>query len=273
MKRNNESSILDQVFHPHCQMRIPSFIIPLVIATAGFCYGHAQSFTNADFEAGNTGFSSGYQFANANSDEGQFTVRSDPQNWNQEFVNFGDHTTGTGRMLVVNGATSGNPAVWRQTIATEPNTSYRFNAWVGTAVAGGPANLLLMIDGFQIGPSFVLPDGTGSWALWDRPWRSSASAAHTFEIVNANTSRFPNDFYMDDIVLLKAPLELGARVAGGDFELRWPADSAWGLFTSRSLLAGSWNAVTNSPTANGVVNILRLPMDAPRAFFRLQRIP
>jgi len=257
---------------PYCPAKIASFISLVVAASLGLSLGHAQVFANADFEAGNAGFASDYQFADANSAEGQFSVRSDPQNWNQEFVNFGDHTTGAGKLLVVNGATAGNPAVWRQAIAIDPNTAYRFQAWVGTAVAGGPANLMLRIDGIQIGPSYVLPDGTGSWVLWEQPWTSSAGGSHTFEIINANTSRFPNDFYLDDLGLLKALPELVARIVGGELELRWPADPAWGLFTSNSLLPGSWDAVASSPTTSGAVSILRLPIDAPRACFRLQRI-
>jgi len=254
-------------------MKNISNIIPLVAGTVGLCHAHAQTFANADFEAGNTGFVSDYQFANDNSDEGQFTVRSDPQNWNLEFVNFGDHTTGAGKMLVLNGATSGNPAIWRETVSLDANTPFRFRAWVGTAVAGGPANLFLKVDGDQIGTSFVLPNEPGAWVQWEQPWTSSASAIHTFEIINANTSRFPNDFYIDDIELIKSPLEMFVKIDVDELELRWPADPAWGLFTSSSLLAGSWAAVTNSPTTEGSVNSLRLPINAPRGFFRLQRIP
>src|SRR5688572_29956803 len=105
-------------------MKPTSFVVPLAVAAAGLCQVHAQTFTNADFEAGNVGFVSDYQFADANSAEGQFTVRSDPQNWNGEFVNFGDHTAGAGNMLVVNGATSGSPAIWRQTTSVQTNTAY-----------------------------------------------------------------------------------------------------------------------------------------------------
>ncbi len=245
----------------------------LVVVGAGPCPVRSQIFTNADFEAGNLGFASDYQFADANSAEGQFTVRSDPQNWNQEFANFGDHTTGTGKMLVVNGATATNPAVWRQTSAIASNTAYRFQAWVGTAVAGGPANLLLLVNGVPAGPSFVLPDAPGSWVLWEQPWTSSAGGNYTFEIINANTSRFPNDFYLDDIGLLQAWPKLDVRIVDGNFELRWPADPAWRLFTSSSLFPGSWHAVTNGPATNAALYVLRLPIDPPNAFFRLQRMP
>jgi len=253
-------------------MKITSIVAPLTVATVALCRVHAQTFTNADFEAGDLGFASEYQFADFNSAEGQFTVRSDPQNWNGEFVNFGDHTTGTGKMLVVNGATSGNPAIWRQTVSVQTNTAYRFQAWTGTAVGGGPANLILKVDGVQVGPSFVLPDAPGAWMRWEQTWISSTNSTSMFEIVNANTSRFPNDFYLDDIGLKTFP-ELFLRVDSGDLELRWQTDPVWGLFTSSSMLAGSWIAVTNVPTTSEASSILRLPMEAPRAFYRLQRIP
>ena len=248
-------------------------ITALVVATVALCRVHSHAFTNADFEAGNIGFSSDYQFAVGNSAEGQFTVRSDPQNWNEEFVNFGDHTTGAGKMLVVNGATAGSPAIWRQTISVQTNTAYSFEAWTGTAVAGGPANLLLKIDGVQIGQSFVLPDATGSWVRWEQGWTSSTNAVATFEIINANTSRFPNDFYIDDLKLLEAPPELFIRLDGNEIELRWHANPAWKVFTSSSVTNGSWNVVTNIPTANGILYTLRLPIKARQEFFRLQKIP
>ncbi len=64
-----------------------------------------------------------------------------------------------------------------------------------------------------------------------------------------------------------------AFLVDGRLELRWPVDPAWGLFTSSSLLAGSWDAVTNIPTVSGGGNVLLLPNTSSRAFFRLQRIP
>jgi hypothetical protein len=254
-------------------MKIYSVLTPLMIGAFGLCHLQAQTFTNADFEAGNIGFSSDYQFANLNGAEGEYTVRSDPQNWNGEFVNFGDHTTGVGKMLVVNGATAGDPAVWRQTVSLDPNTSLRFQSWVGTAVAGGPANLVLKINAVQVGASYVLPDATGTWALWEQSWTSSAGAAYTFEIVNLNSSRKPNDFYLDDVSLVPGLIQLVAKDKAGDLELRWPADPAWGLFTSSSMAAGSWTVVTNVPTTDGKLKTLQLPMHGPQGFFRLQRLP
>ncbi len=233
----------------------------------------AQTFLNADFESGNTGFTSDYQFAGSNSTEGEFTVRSDPQNWNGLFVNFGDHTTGSGKMLVVNGATSGNPAIWRQTISLGANTSYCFRAWTGTAVSGGPANLMLRINGSQVGPSFVLPASADSWVLWEQPWTSSAAASYIFEIVNANTSIFPNDFYVDDVSLFKTSLRISTSIMGSSLGLSWPADPTWSLFTSSSLATGSWSPVSPIPSTTLGISSLAVPISGPRAYYRLQRIP
>ena len=249
-----------------------SDIVTIAILYHFLTLGHlqAQSFLNGDFESGNTGFTSDYQFAEANSTEGQFTVRSDPQHWNGAFVKFGDHTTGSGQMLVVNGATSGNPSIWRQTVTLATNTTYRFRAWTGTAVSGGPANLILKINGSQIGPSFVLPDTSGSWVQWEQPWTSTVAAEYTFEIINANTSVFPNDFYVDDIGIFPVPLALTASTLSGVLSLSWPADPAWGLFSSNTLVADSWIPVTTSPTTEFGMSTLVLPINEPRAFFRLQ---
>ena len=254
-------------------MKITSCVASLLTTVAGLCHICAQSFTNGDFEAGNLGFSSDYEFADFNVAEGQFTVRSDPQNWNLEFAYFGDHTTGAGQMLVVNGATAGDPAIWRQIVALDPNTPYCFQVWAGSAVGGGPANLMLRIDGTQIGTPFALPNQTGVWALWEQPWTSLTSGAHTFEIINLNTSRYPNDFYIDDVRLIHAFPELTARVNGSELVLTWPVDSAWGLFSSDTMITGSWKLVERIPVTNGNLAILRLSTGLPQAFFRLQRLP
>jgi len=82
-----------------------------------------------------------------------------------------------------------------------------------------------------------------------------------------------NDFYLDDIGLFKAQPELLLKVDAGELELRWQVDPTWKLYTSSSMTIGSWNAVTNIPATIAALNILRLPIDAPRAFFRLQRTP
>ena len=185
---------------------------------------HAGLVTNGDFEAGNTGFTSEYSFApGSNTTEGEYTVRSDPQNWNTAFAATPDHTSGTGNVLVVNGATSGNPFLWQQSVTVSPSTPYTFSAWISTAVAGGPADLTVQVNGTQLGSSFTAPAATGTWDNWLETWNSGASTLADIRIFNTDLSTFPNDFYVDDIsffvpepsTLILAILALLSRLAHG----------------------------------------------------------
>lgn len=161
--------------------------------------------TNGDFEAGNTGFSSDYIFTNSNSAEGQYTVSSMPSSFNGAFFNIADHTSGTGKYLVVNGATSGSPKLWRQTVAVTPGLDYTFAGFYSTAVGGGPANLQLLINGQNVGSDFTLPNNVGNWIGQTQTWNSGTATSATLELLNTNLSFFPNDFYVDDLSFAPVP--------------------------------------------------------------------
>jgi PEP-CTERM motif len=165
----------------------------------------SASLVNGDFSAGNSGFQTEYNFVIFNGTEGEYTVRSDPQNWNHSFAPTPDHTTGNGPMLIVNGATSGNPSFWEQTTAVIPGAVYDFSAWVSSAVADGPAELLVEINGTVIGPSFQAPLVTGTWEPLSQFWNSGPSNSATIRLINSNLSVYPNDFYVDDISLVAVP--------------------------------------------------------------------
>jgi hypothetical protein len=170
---------------------------------------------NGDFESGNTAFTSQYTFApGSNTTQGEYTVRSDPQNWNIAFAATPDHTSGAGNMLVVNGATSGDLFLWRQSVSVTTSTSYDFSAWVSTAVSGGPAVLTVEVNGIQLGSSFTAPDDPGSWSNWTVDWNSSSATTADIRIFNSNLSTFPNDFYVDDISFAVAVPEPSAFALG-----------------------------------------------------------
>jgi len=155
---------------------------------------------NGDFESGNVGFMSEYTFApSLNTTEGEYTVRSDPSGWNHNFTATPDHTSGSGNMLVLNGATTGNQYLWQQIVTVSPSTSYRFSAWVSTAVAGGPSDLIVKINGLQLGQVYTAPSLPGPWGRWIVDWYSDVSTVAEIRIYNLDTSKYPNDFYIDDI--------------------------------------------------------------------------
>ena len=162
---------------------------------------------NGHFEGGNVGFTSEYTYAPAiNTTEGEYTVRSDPQNWNGKFAATPDHTSGFGNMLVVNGATQANLYFWQQEVSVLPSTVYTFSAWVSSAVAGGPADLVLKINDVTVGPSFTAPYETGNWDIWIQTWNSGVNSVADLQIYNTDLSWYPNDFYVDDIFFVPEPI-------------------------------------------------------------------
>jgi len=99
--------------------------------------------TNGDFEQGNNvGFSSNYTFILAptgTTAAGQYGVGKNPQPYNTtSFVSMGDHTTGTGNMLIVDGTNNnGNPEpfFWKvnnngEICGLTTGVKYTFSYWI-----------------------------------------------------------------------------------------------------------------------------------------------
>src|SRR4051812_6854698 len=74
--------------------------------------------TNGNFSAGNTGFTSEYVFVNSgvSTTPGTYGIRTNSQSYNPNFNLFGDHTTGNGNMMLVDGHPTPNRTVWSETI-------------------------------------------------------------------------------------------------------------------------------------------------------------
>ncbi|MFN8287721.1 MAG: gliding motility-associated C-terminal domain-containing protein [Chitinophagales bacterium] len=155
--------------------------------------------TNGDFSSGNTGFSSGYVYANPNTAEGQYFVSTNAQSWNGGMAACGDHTTGTGNMMLVNGATTANVSIYCQTVNVQPNTDYAFSTWLQTVTAGNPAQLQFSINGSLLGSVFTASNSTCIWQQFYTVWNSGANTTATICIVNQNTIASANDFTLDDI--------------------------------------------------------------------------
>ncbi len=156
---------------------------------------------NGDFEQGNAGFSSDYGYSPGNLvPEGLYDVIDNPQSDHPSFAPCNDHTSGSGNMMVVNGAGSPNQDVWCQTVTVLPNTPYVLSAWVTTVVASSPAKLQFNINGSPLGPIFNAPGSTCVWQNYFQLWNSGANTSATICIVNQNTNLGGNDFALDDIV-------------------------------------------------------------------------
>ena len=171
---------------------------------------------NGDFSQGNTGFNSGYIYTTTRPAQpcgtsygilgcdGYYTINTNPSLTHTNFANYGDHTTGTGQMLIANGSQNPNFNVWCQTINVLPSTDYQFSAWVSSCVSGAASSLphlKFFVDGISISSGAFTPSGTaGIWGQFTANYRSSSSATSvTICISDSSNVVGGNDFAIDDI--------------------------------------------------------------------------
>ncbi len=161
---------------------------------------------NGDFEGGNTGFTTGYTFGDVSS-PGGYAISTSPSTAPGAFGDWctcGDHTTGTGNMMVVDGATTAAEPVWEESVSVAPSTDYIFSYW-GAEVdhdSNSLPHLLLKIDGAVVGESTFpeySPDNGGQWQNYKFTWHSGANKSADMVLIDQNTDAPWNDFALDDI--------------------------------------------------------------------------
>jgi hypothetical protein len=131
----------------------------------------------------------------------------------------GDHTTGTGDALFVNGSTNATQVFWRQTVSLTPMTDYTFGIW-GTLWFGGPSVQALKLDGVQVG-SFTIDGVRDAWSQDTLTFTTGAGPiGGVLELVNLSTGFSGNDFAVDDLTLTGAttpvptPLSAALMISG-----------------------------------------------------------
>ncbi len=195
-------------------MRFSMVAAAAFLASAGIANA-ANLVTNGDFEAGNTGFTSGYAYTAPGAGnlypEATYTVDTDPTNSHNLFSSFGDHTTGTGNFMIVNGSGTQNVSVWSNaaSIAVTPGKSYSFTAWISSVYPDSPAQLQFTVGGVDLG-TFTAPGTTGMWQQVGGIFTAGPTdTLVTLSIINQNTALGGNDFGIDDISFSAAVPEPG----------------------------------------------------------------
>jgi hypothetical protein len=165
---------------------------------------------NGDFELGNTGFVSDYTYLSAQSflDNGHYAVGTNPSLYHWAAASFGDHSSGSGLMMLVNGSGPEAGAVWRYDVSVSPNTDYDFSAYAASWT-GPPANgdLVLGTLGFSINGQSVgrLVAPRATWTPFSTTWNSGSSTTATLRIAEAGAADAGGyDFALDDISLTQA---------------------------------------------------------------------
>lgn len=155
--------------------------------------------TNGDFSAGNTGFTSEYNYVSSNTTEGEYFVGTSPASWNASLSTCADHTSGNGNMLLVNGSPALDVNVWKQTVNVTPNTNYAFSTWIQALWTPNPAQLQFSINGKQAGTLISASLPTCTWTRFYTTWNSGDNTTAVISIVNKNTQVQGNDFALDDL--------------------------------------------------------------------------
>lgn len=154
---------------------------------------------NGDFQAGNTGFTTQYQYTTTNLvPEGTYSVVDNPTPLHPAFLG-SDHTTGSTNFMAVNGSINPGFRVWCQTVSVVPNTDYNFSTWISTLVVNSPAELEFSINGQLLGTPITAPGNLNTWTQFFATWNSGNDTLIEICIVNANTAAGGNDFGLDDI--------------------------------------------------------------------------
>ena len=212
---------------------------------------------NGDFSAGNTSFQSDYTYTTNGFPAGMYGVGPSPAGWLPNGPACVDHTSGTGNMLLVNGAQQADVRVWSQTIAVQPNTNYAFSAWLENITTVNPASLQFTINGQRLGNPLTANVNDCIWDQFHTTWNSGATTTAVISIVNENTIFPGNDFALDDISFAPVTMETDSVT----IDVETPAVTATPVSTSvcpglplqlqaSGSLTYSWSPVTGLDNPN-----------------------
>ena len=187
--------------------------------------------TNPGFESGNTGFSTDYTlWTGGGVGHDQYAVLNNPNLVDATWGAFGDHTTGSGLMLLVDGSTTAGKPFWRQTISVSPSTNYHFAVWTLKYEAQPPPILYLTINGVQQGTNYPVPVNPAGWQRYEATWNSGASNVALLELRFQTTHTFGNNLAFDDLYFSTTPPPSIVPPI--------PTLSEWGLIILAALLLG-----------------------------------
>jgi len=176
------------------QVTSPASSVTLTKLSSG-----SQSAVNGNFSAGNSGFTTQYTH-NPTSiwNEGTYAVGPNPNAVHPNFGTWGDHTTGTGNYMIVNGSILPNQTIWQQTITFPAGSTVTMSYWV-LSLALPAGSLRVMMNGVQAGVAQAAPGAVGQWSLRTQTFTAPANGVCTVALQGVITTGSGNDFGIDDI--------------------------------------------------------------------------
>ena len=162
---------------------------------------------NGDFESGNVDFETDFTYFTPYKSWGGFGDYTIADNikgfWNTSSTPSTKAYGGSGNMMILDGMTTPNAIIWRQTVSLTPNTLYAFSAQVMSVhesnLKDQYALLQFAINDEKVGPVFHSPDQLYEWEQYYVLWYNTDATTVTLTIFNQNNSGLGNDFAIDEI--------------------------------------------------------------------------
>lgn len=185
-------------------LAVCALVLPGLAAVAIPSASHASTIdliVNGDFEDGDTGFSTDLSVNNAFLNAGEYSVLTDATTVNGAFDPQGDHTTGSGNMMAINGTGTSGTLTWGQTVNVVSGTEYDLAFWMMSLFGGGTTTLGISFDGNTVKTVDNAGAGSGVWTEFTASWTATSTGAIDVELLELSTGFAGNDYALDDISL------------------------------------------------------------------------
>ena len=202
---------------PSAGLSDPNSLTPIVTVSSPQTYTlNAQQIDNVipipngDFESGNTGFTSDYNFIDPGNpigfiNPGSYSIVSSPNLIWSNLPPCDDHTfgNGSGQSMVFNGNGIVGENLWCTNLPATANTDYYFSAWITTLNPFFPPQVQITVNGNPIGSTFNAGGTPCNWQQFGAPFNSGPAASINICISNQNSGNglLGNDFALDDMEL------------------------------------------------------------------------
>jgi gliding motility-associated-like protein len=159
---------------------------------------------NGNFSSGNTGFSSEYIFNDIINTSGHYFVGPKPTQWNRLYENcfMETDTTNLGdTMMIVNGSTKKNVAVWDSTLNVTPNTNYNLIFFAQPLTTTDSLVLQVSINDSEVIGRMRLSRTACNRSRFLTSWYSAENTTVNIKITDLDTGSVNNSFALDSISL------------------------------------------------------------------------
>jgi len=219
---------------------------------------------NGDFESGNTGFSTDYDYSASINDVKQYAVRSSvPNSW---APGFRDHTSGSGLMAIYNASTNSADRIWAQNLILQAGTKYKFSGWVATLTAHAyteprDPEIELRVDGSAI-DSFAAANIDDTWQSFEFIWISDTTGSVEVSLHDLTALSGGDDFAIDDLSIVPihgSVVAAASSTVNGNFQGRSNSTEGEAANTCTSVQASPGPIVASSGNYFHTHNDLLIP--------------